>query len=137
MKVVASDGWLVEMGKSLDPARAAGENLGLLRLTRQAAHHAFSVADRLVDQGRCRDWLATAINATAQAHPFFCVDVNGLPWVEIDFGDDLALARQVTWPAIRATFARPAHAAAQLVLADVLAGVAPMPTPERHAVSAA
>lgn len=106
MKVRIRDGHLVGMSKKLPPSRSDGENLGILRLTEEAAEAAFDAAGALVGQGREQDWLGTAINAIACDHPIACVDVAGLPWVEIDFPRDLASARTEIWPAIQA-LARP------------------------------
>ena len=102
MKVRIRDGHLVRMSKELPPSRSDGENLGILRLTEEAAAAAFDAAGALLEQGREQDWLGTAINAIACDHPIACVDVAGLPWVEIDFPRDLASARTEIWPAIQA-----------------------------------
>jgi choline kinase len=102
MKVSVQDGQLVEMSKQLPPALTSGENLGLLRLTEKAAETAFDAAARLLRQGGERDWVGAAINLVARRHPIACVDVAGLPWVEIDFPHDLAAARERIWPAIEA-----------------------------------
>lgn len=106
MKVCVQDGHLVEMSKRLPRERTSGENLGLLRLSLEAAQSAFHTAAALVRRGAERDWLGTAINIVAPDHPIACVDVAGLPWVEIDYPHDLAAARKRIWPAIEA-LARP------------------------------
>jgi choline kinase len=62
--------------------------------------------------GRERDWVGSAINVIARRHPIVCVDVAGLPWVEIDYPDDLAAARARVWPAIALLGAPLAEAAA-------------------------
>ena len=46
------------------------------------------------------EWLGAAINLTAWRHRFNCVDVAGMPWIEIDFPEDLERAREIVWPAI-------------------------------------
>ena len=102
MKVRIRDGHLVRMSKELPPSRSDGENVGILRLTEEAAAAAFDAAGALVEQGREQDWLGTAVNAIACDYPIACVDVAGLPWVEIDFPRDLASARTEIWPAIQA-----------------------------------
>jgi L-glutamine-phosphate cytidylyltransferase len=103
MKVALRGDRLHEMSKSLPAERTRGENVGVLRLDRRAARHAFGAARRIVARGGQRDWLASAINRTARKHPFKCVDVAGLPWTEIDFPEDLEWARDRVWPAIAAT----------------------------------
>jgi len=100
MKVAIRDGALDEMSKQLEPSRTRGENVGLIRLSAQAAEAAFDAAEHLIGAGRVRDWLASAINAAAREHRFQCLDVAGLPWVEIDYPEDLEHARGTVMPAI-------------------------------------
>lgn len=109
MKIALRDGWLLEMSKNLPREHSRGENLGMLLLGRRAANDAFDAAERIVAQGRQRDWLASAINEAARMNPFRCVDVTGLPWVEIDFPSDLIRAQQEIWPAIEARAAMEAE----------------------------
>ncbi|HEY3018618.1 MAG TPA: phosphocholine cytidylyltransferase family protein [Solirubrobacteraceae bacterium] len=100
MKVAVRSGALEAMSKSLPAGRTAGENVGSIRLSGEATASAFAAAHRLVAAGRSRDWLASAIERAAGAHRFQCLDVAGLPWVEIDFPEDLAYARETVAPAI-------------------------------------
>jgi choline kinase len=88
------------MSKQLPPGTCHGENVGVLRLTEAAAQAAFAAAASLVHRGQERDWLGAAVNAIAHRHPIACVDVAGVPWVEIDFPHDLAAARTQIWPRI-------------------------------------
>jgi choline kinase len=110
MKVSVKEGLLVEMSKRLPSEHICGENLGLLRLTEGVARAAFDAAAMVLRRGGERAWLAAAINVVAGRHPIACVDVAGLPWIEIDYPDDLAAARSRVWPAIEA-LGRPAEAA--------------------------
>jgi choline kinase len=114
MKLIIRGGALAAMSKSVAPDRSCGENVGMVRLSGAATEAAFANAGRLVDAGRERDWLATAINRVAREHRIECMDVAGLPWVEIDFPEDLEHAR-----------------------ANVLPAIAPVPEQARRLVSAA
>ena len=100
MKVSVEDGRLVEMSKELPSAKTDGENLGLLHLTEEVARAAFDTAGQLISRGHEREWLGSAINVVARLHPIACVDVAGIPWVEIDYPHDLDEARTEIWPAI-------------------------------------
>jgi choline kinase len=100
MKVEIRGGRLRSMSKTLVADRCHAENLGLLCLDAEAAQAAFAAAEELVAQGRERAWLADAINAVARRERIECVDVEGAPWVEIDYPGDLAHARRTVWPAI-------------------------------------
>ena len=102
MKVAIRDGALHEMSKQLEASRTRGENVGLVRLSADAARATFEAAENLIAAGRLRDWLATAVNQAAREHRVQCLDVAGLPWVEIDFPEDLEHARRTILPAIGA-----------------------------------
>jgi choline kinase len=102
MKVHARRGTLVEMAKTLPPGRVSGENVGILRLSRETAESAAAAAAALVAAGHERGWLAEAVNFAAADHPITCVDVEGWPWVEIDFPEDLAKAREEVYPRVAA-----------------------------------
>jgi L-glutamine-phosphate cytidylyltransferase len=102
MKVYVRDGVLVEMSKALPPGRVSGENVGILRLTREAAESTAAAAAALIAAGHERAWLAEAVNFAAADHPITCIDVQGWPWVEIDFPEDLARARNEVYPRVAA-----------------------------------
>lgn len=100
MKVHLRAGRLVRMSKKLPQALTAGENVGLLWLSPRAAQACFDASAMLVRNGHQRDWVGAAVSAIAGSHRISGVDVRGLPWVEIDYPDDLAHARSDVWPAI-------------------------------------
>jgi choline kinase len=102
MKVSVENGRLLEMSKQLPARETDGENLGLLHLTEVAARAAFDASASLLRRGREKDWLGSAINLVARRHRIACLDVAGLPWVEIDYPQDLSAARTQVWPAIAA-----------------------------------
>ncbi len=102
MKVRVRDGVLVEMSKALPPDRVSGENVGILRLSRESAAAAADAAADLIAAGRDNAWLAEAINVVAGDHPIACLDIAGWPWVEIDFPEDLAKAREEVYPRVAA-----------------------------------
>ena len=69
MKVHVRDSVLVEMSKALPPGRVSGENVGILRLSRETAESAAAAAAALIAAGHDRAWLAEAINVTAADAP--------------------------------------------------------------------
>jgi hypothetical protein len=129
MKVVFANGALRDMGKSLPPAEASGENVGIFVLGEAALAALLKQADRLILEGRQNAWVAEALKAAAQEVPVRGVDVQGLPWQEIDFSYDLDRARREVWPAIQAAGRRPgsrrrliAGATAAVILALLTTG---------------
>jgi choline kinase len=122
MKVAVHHGRLLEMSKELPSRHTMGENLGLLHLTQEVAKAAFDAAASLLRRGRHRDWVGAAINVVARRHPIACVDVAGLPWVEIDYPHDLAAARTQIWPAIAALGVPRLPSRQSIFAADAAAG---------------
>jgi L-glutamine-phosphate cytidylyltransferase len=100
MKLEERDGTLVAMSKALPLERSCGENVGLIRLSGAATRAAFDAAAQIVAAGGERAWLPSAISAIAPEHPVACLDIAALPWVEIDFPEDLDHARRTVLPAI-------------------------------------
>ena len=100
MKVQMCRGRLQRMSKTLPPDDAGGENVGVMRLAAQDAEAAFAAAGWLIQEGCSGDWVGAAISDVARTHPISCRDVADLPWVEIDFPEDLEHARDEVWPAI-------------------------------------
>jgi|tagenome__1003787_1003787.scaffolds.fasta_scaffold20975902_3 choline kinase len=113
MKIRQRWGFLQGMSKELTHDETAGENVGVLRLAPTEAEAAFVAADWLVREGCGREWVGAAISDVARQHAINCLDVADLPWVEIDFPEDLSTARDVIFPAIlkREALARSRHGA--------------------------
>ena len=113
MKVVLAGDRVTAMSKTLDPAEAHAENLGLVKFSAKGAKVLFTRMEEMLDDGAAQQFAPYAFNAIAADHPLHAVPVDGLPWTEIDFVDDLIHARETVWPAILQRQARtPAEAPA-------------------------
>ena len=100
MHVVLDGQRLVEMSKRIPIDRVDGENVGMVRLSHQTLAAVLGAADDLVAGGDLNAWMASAIDRIAADHALHAVDVSDLPWVEIDFPDDLDRAVRHVWPVI-------------------------------------
>ena len=100
MKVKVHEGRVVDMSKEMDPAEADGENLGIVKFGAAGAVALVEIMDRLIGDGRLRDWAPRAFAAFAQAHPLHAVATRGLPWIEIDFPEDYERAVRDILPLI-------------------------------------
>ena len=67
------------------------------------AEELFSQASRLLEDGGEGMWVAAAVEHVARRQHLQAIDVSDLPWIEIDFPEDLEVARAHTWPAICAS----------------------------------
>ncbi len=100
-KVVCEDGWVVEVTKKIsgDP-RIRGEAVGILRLSADAAEVLRGILEEFIETGKDSLEYEDALRELAAEVPIGVVEVGDLPWVEIDFEDDLARAREQILPAV-------------------------------------
>jgi choline kinase len=98
-KVVAEDGWVVEVSKKVtgDP-RVRGEAVGILRLSADAAEVLRGILEEFIETGKDSLEYEDAFRELASEVPIGVVEVGDLPWIEIDFEEDLAHAREQILP---------------------------------------
>jgi choline kinase len=80
-----------------------GEWIGFCRFDPEIARKVWAAADRHIAAGRCEAIYEDAIRDVVLAEPpgtFGIEDVTGLPWVEIDFPDDLRKAKYEVFPSL-------------------------------------
>jgi len=100
MKVKVSGGFVVDMSKTMDPAEADGENLGIVKFGPETAPDIIGILDGVVAGGGLRDWAPRAFREFAQSRPLRAIATRGYPWIEIDFPEDYARAVSHVLPAI-------------------------------------
>jgi choline kinase len=100
MKVKVRSGLVVEISKTMDPAEADGENLGIVKFGRDSAPHVVAILDRIVARGGLREWAPKAFDTFAQDRPLHAIGTRGRPWIEIDFPEDYRRAVREILPAI-------------------------------------
>ncbi len=101
MKVELQDGRLTAMSKVLEAERVCGENVGILQFDANAVRFLFREAEAALRTLGRKHWQAVAVERLCEIIPIQGVDICDLPWVEIDFPEDLEAARRNVWPAIR------------------------------------
>lgn len=145
MKVELAGERIVAMSKELPGERAHAENVGVLKFSAEGARLLFDRMEELLaphpsasgiglasTQGEERlgaglvagaekQFCPYAFNAIAAERPLHAVPVDGLPWIEVDFVEDLWRAREEILPAIEARRTVPAEGHA-------LAAANPSPT---------
>ncbi|NIR29465.1 MAG: phosphocholine cytidylyltransferase family protein [Gammaproteobacteria bacterium] len=98
VKVCVREGRAVELRKQIDPELVydyEGESVGFFRLSGEAARHLAAIAGRYVRRGLRgaphEEALRDLVRGEAGG-PFGFEDVTGLPWIEIDFPEDVRRA---------------------------------------------
>jgi choline kinase len=112
MKVKVRSGLVIDMSKTMDPAEADGENVGIVKFGPTSAPHLVSVLDRLVAGGGLREWAPEAFRQFAQDRPLHAVGTGDYPWIEIDFPEDYRRAVRDVLPVIDQAAAAPVRASA-------------------------
>jgi choline kinase len=100
MKIKVRAGRVLEISKTMDPADADGENLGIVKFGSASAPTLVAVLDRLVVEGQTRDWAPRAFQEFARTRPLHAIGTDGYPWIEIDFPEDYQRAVREVLPAI-------------------------------------
>ena len=100
MKVKVLGDRVIDISKTMDPADADGENLGIVKFGAHSAPHLVATLDRLVAEGGLRDWAPRAFREFSRDRPLHAVGTRGLPWTEIDFPEDYQRAAREILPAI-------------------------------------
>jgi choline kinase len=100
-KVVCEDGWVVEVTKKIsgDP-RVRGEAVGILRLSADAAEVLRGILEEFIETGKDSLEYEDAFRELAAEVPIGVVEIGDLPWIEIDFEEDLAHAREDILPEV-------------------------------------
>jgi choline kinase len=100
-KVLCEDGWVVEVTKKAtgDP-RVRGEEVGMLRLSADAGEVLRGILEEFIETGKDSVEYEESLRELAAEVPIGVVEVGDLPWVEIDFQEDLALARDTILPEV-------------------------------------
>jgi choline kinase len=98
MKVRLANGFIAEFSKDMPLEKAHGENVGILKFSRQGGTRLVHHLDNLVQIGMTNAWAPLAFGALAREWPLVAVSTHGIPWTEIDFPEDLVRAEQVLAP---------------------------------------
>ena len=100
MKVIVRRGQVAEISKNIDPSRAEGENLGMVKVGAEGAREFFDVAASFARQGEWNLWVPHAVEALIGRRGFAAISTGGLPWIEIDYRHDLERARREIYPLV-------------------------------------
>ena len=98
MKVKVRRGIVADIAKTLPGSEADGENVGIAKFGRLGARLLVEQMDRLVGDGRLREWAPRAFQEFATLRPLHAIGTRGFPWIEIDFPDDYHRAAEEILP---------------------------------------
>jgi choline kinase len=103
MKLRLEGDRVMEMSKELSVEHSHGENVGLLKFGADGTQALLAELEDIIAGGTVKTWAPYAFDCLCKKRPLYALSTNGIPWIEIDFPEDLERARTETWPAIRAS----------------------------------
>ncbi len=102
VKICLRDGQIVDFGKTVTPDHDRhGESVGFFKFSPEVASHLINIVARYIESGRTAEMYEEPIRELLRAMPtgtFGIEDVTELPWIEIDFFDDIARAETEILP---------------------------------------
>jgi choline kinase len=106
VKLCVHNGQLVEFRKQVAPTLVydfSGESVGFFRFDGAIAHRLAACTERYVAEGRYEEPYEEAIRDLLLEAPevFGYEDITGLPWIEIDFPEDIQRAQNKILPQLR------------------------------------
>ena len=104
VKVCVRDGVPVDFGKKITgPCSIIGEWPGFMRISPTVAEKIAKRAEEYIARPPVTETYEEAIRDVLTTEPsgtFDYMDVTGIPWIEIDFPEDLTRAKEVILPRI-------------------------------------
>ena len=101
VKVLLDDsGRIIEIGKEIDASIAAGEFIGIGKHGKSGNTKFIESLDSEIKHGNSNMFFEFALNKILDDHDFQMIDVSDLPCIEIDFPEDLEIARNKIMPQI-------------------------------------
>jgi len=100
MKIRVRRGCVEAIAKTIDPAEADGENVGIGKFGPAGARVLIEEVNQLVTAGGAREWLPRAFEMFAKRRPLHVVETRGFPWTEVDSPEDYWHACADVLPAI-------------------------------------
>jgi len=101
MKVALDGSRVVDIRKDLPLQEARGENLGVVFFQGEALAILKRVVKEMIVRGEVNRWIPAAFREMLPLYPVHAVDVKGLPWIEIDFPQDLEKAQKEIYPLLK------------------------------------
>jgi choline kinase len=89
------------MGLPDVPFESRAEWVGFVKVGRAAGVDLAATLDAFVREGRTEGDYEVTLDLVLRRHPFVAVSTEGLPWIEIDFPQDLQAAEGEVLPRIR------------------------------------
>lgn len=99
IKVIIGDqGRVVRVSKSVNPKDAAGESIGIEKISSETAQHLFAELEiMMADEQNHQEYYEGAYERLIEKNvPFYALDISEFKWTEIDTKEDLITAEKIS-----------------------------------------
>lgn len=98
--ITRSENRVVKVGKSVEPTAAAGESIGIEKISAQTAKLLFAELEiMMADEKNHQAYYEAAYQRLIEKDvAFYALDISGLKWSEIDTKEDFARAQEIFIP---------------------------------------
>ena len=97
MKVISKSSKLVSVGKKLPLDRVNGESIGVMKFNCEGAQlFKRTIEQLMLTQESLQKWYLSTIDLLAKDNNVGICSINGLEWAEVDFVQDLEIAKKLT-----------------------------------------
>lgn len=95
--IVAGDNRVVRASKTVNPADAMGESIGIEKIGGEVSKLLFAELETMMKEKKnYQEYYEAAYEKLiAKNVPFYAMDITGLPWTEIDTQEDFATAKKI------------------------------------------
>jgi L-glutamine-phosphate cytidylyltransferase len=97
MNVVIKNNKILKIDKSILAKEANGESVQIVKLDERGSRILFEECDQLIKKGEKDKFPAFIFQHIIEKECMFAVDIEKLPWVEIDYPEDFDRAKQIYW----------------------------------------
>lgn len=97
MNVIVETGKVTEISKKIKAKDANGESCQITKFDNAGSKIIFRKADELIKKGHKNEFPAYVFKYVIKNLGLFAVDIDNLPWIEIDNFEDLEKARRYKW----------------------------------------
>ena len=95
--IIGGNNLIKKASKTVDPTKAAGESIGIEKISSEAAVQLFAELKIMMeDESNYQQYYEIAYERLMEQHvPFYALDITGLKWVEIDTIEDFDKAATI------------------------------------------
>jgi len=97
MNVIVKNEKIIQIDKGIKANNANGESVQIVKFNHKSVKILYKECDNLIKQGIRDKFPAYVYMHIIKKQSLFAVDIESLPWIEIDYPEDYEKAKQINW----------------------------------------